>query len=88
MYSGRKITCRTGDSNPRQYCAWLFSRTLDQLSCPCLSRKKKKKKEKKTRKKKKKRKKKVPGRLWQTEAFWNGFVSTTFVFTVKPSHTS
>ena len=26
--SGRKIPCRTGDSNPRQYCAELFSRTL------------------------------------------------------------
>ena len=25
---GRKIPCRTGDSNPRQYCAWLFSTTL------------------------------------------------------------
>ena len=25
--SGRKIPCRTGDSNPRQYCAWLFNRT-------------------------------------------------------------
>ena len=32
--SGRKIPCRTGDSNPRQYCAWLFSRTLYQLSYP------------------------------------------------------
>ena len=32
---GRKIPCRIGDSNPRQYCAWLFSRTLYQLShCP------------------------------------------------------
>ena len=31
--SGRKIPCRTGDSNPRQYCAWLLSRTLYQLSC-------------------------------------------------------
>ena len=30
--SGRKIPCRTGDSNPRQYCAWLFSRTLYQLN--------------------------------------------------------
>ena len=30
--SGRKIPCRTGDSNPRQYCAWLFSRTLYQMS--------------------------------------------------------
>ena len=32
--SGRKIPCRTGDSNsnPRQYCARLFSRTLYQLS--------------------------------------------------------
>ena len=33
--SGRKISCRTGDSNPRQYCAWLFSQTLYQVSCPC-----------------------------------------------------
>ena len=32
--SGRKKTCRTGDSNPRQYCVWLFSRTLYQLSYP------------------------------------------------------
>ena len=32
--SGRKIPCRTGDSNPRQYCPWLFSRTLYQLSYP------------------------------------------------------
>ena len=30
--SGRKIPCRTGDSNPRQYCAWLFGRTLYQLN--------------------------------------------------------
>ena len=30
--SGRKIACRGGDSNPRQYCAWLFSQTLYQLS--------------------------------------------------------
>ena len=31
--SGRKkIPRRTGDSNPRQYCAWLFSRTLYQLN--------------------------------------------------------
>ena len=29
--TGRKIPCRTWDSNPRQYCAWLFSRTLYQL---------------------------------------------------------
>ena len=29
---GRKIPCHTGDSNPRQYCSWLFSRTLYQLS--------------------------------------------------------
>ena len=35
--SGRKIPCRIWDSNPRQYCAWLLSRTLYQLSCfhPC-----------------------------------------------------
>ena len=32
--SGRKIPCRTVDSNPRQYCAWLFSRTLYPLSFP------------------------------------------------------
>ena len=32
--SGRKILCRTGDSNPRQYCAWPFSQPLYQLSCP------------------------------------------------------
>ena len=25
--SERKIPCLTGDSNPRQYCTWLFSRT-------------------------------------------------------------
>ena len=31
--SGTKIPCRTRDSNPRQYCAWLSSRTLYQLSC-------------------------------------------------------
>ena len=30
--SGRKIPCRTGDSNPRQYCAWIFNRTLYPLS--------------------------------------------------------
>ena len=30
--SGRKISSCTGDSNPRQCCAWLFSRTLHQLS--------------------------------------------------------
>ena len=29
--SGRKIPRRIGDSNTRQYCAWLFSRTLYQL---------------------------------------------------------
>ena len=32
--SGRKIPCPTGDSNPRQCWAWLFSRTLYQLSYP------------------------------------------------------
>ena len=32
--SGRKITCRTGDSNLHQYCAWRFSRTLCKLSYP------------------------------------------------------
>ena len=32
--SGRKIPCRTGDSNPRQYCAWPLSQPLYQLSCP------------------------------------------------------
>ena len=30
--SGRKNRCHTGDSNPRQYCACLFSRTLYPLS--------------------------------------------------------
>ena len=34
VVSGRKIPCLTGDSNPRQYCAWLFSRKLYQLSYP------------------------------------------------------
>ena len=29
--SERKIPCLTGDSNPRQYCARLFSRTIYQL---------------------------------------------------------
>ena len=29
--SRRKIPCRTVDSNPRQYRAWLFSPTLHQL---------------------------------------------------------
>ena len=33
--SGRKILCCTGDLNPCQYCAWLFSQTLYPLSCPC-----------------------------------------------------
>ena len=32
--SGKKISCRNCDSNPRQYCAWLLSRTLYQLSYP------------------------------------------------------
>ena len=38
MDSGRRknkiiiIPCSTGDSNPRQYCAWLFSPTLYPLS--------------------------------------------------------
>ena len=31
---GRKIPCHTGDLNPRQNCARLFSRTLYQLSYP------------------------------------------------------
>ena len=30
----KKIHCRTGDLNPRQYCAWLFSRTFNQPSYP------------------------------------------------------
>ena len=30
--SARNIPCRTWDSNPRQYCAWLFSETLYPLS--------------------------------------------------------
>ena len=32
--SGRKIPFRTGDSNPRQYRAWLLRRTLYPLSYP------------------------------------------------------
>ena len=32
--SRTKIPCRTGDSIPSQYFAWLFSRTLYQLSSP------------------------------------------------------
>ena len=32
--SGRKVPCRTGDSNPRQYGFWRFSRTLYQVSYP------------------------------------------------------
>ena len=32
---GEKKPCCTGDSNPRQYCAWLFSPTLYQLSYSC-----------------------------------------------------
>ena len=31
--SGRTVPCRTVDSNPRQYYAWLFSRTLYEQSC-------------------------------------------------------
>ena len=33
--SRRKIPYCTGDSNPCQYRAWLFSQTLYQLSYPC-----------------------------------------------------
>ena len=29
--SGRKIPCRTGDSNPSQYCAWPLGPTLYQF---------------------------------------------------------
>ena len=32
--SGRKIPCCTGDLNMRQYCTWLFSQALYQLSYP------------------------------------------------------
>ena len=32
--TGRKIPCRSGDSNPCQYCASLFSQMLYQLSYP------------------------------------------------------
>ena len=32
--SGRKIPCPVRELNPRQYCAWLFSWTLSQLSYP------------------------------------------------------
>ena len=35
--SGTKLTRRTGDSNPRQFCPWLFSRTLYQLSYSLLA---------------------------------------------------
>ena len=31
--SGRKIPCHTRDSNPCQYCTWLFNRMCYQLSC-------------------------------------------------------
>ena len=37
VFSGRKLPCHTGDSNPRQYCAWLFSPTVYQLSYPAVS---------------------------------------------------
>ena len=37
--SGRKILCCTEDLNPCQYCAWLFSLMLYQLSCSCPCRK-------------------------------------------------
>ena len=30
---GEEIPCCNGDSNPSQYCSWIFSRTLCQLSC-------------------------------------------------------
>ena len=32
--SGRKIPCCTRDSNPCQYCIWLFGQTLYQLNYP------------------------------------------------------
>ena len=31
-----KIPCRTGDSNSRQYCAWLFSRRCTNWAIPAL----------------------------------------------------
>ena len=31
--SEKKLPSRTGDSNPRQYYAWLFTKTLYQLGC-------------------------------------------------------
>ena len=34
--SGRKMYCRTGDSNQCQYCVWLSSRTLYQTANPAL----------------------------------------------------
>ena len=40
--SARNTPCHPGDSNPRQYCAWLFNRTLYQQ---CSSRPTKKLKE-------------------------------------------
>ena len=35
--SGGKICCRTRDSNPHQYCTWLFSRTATNWVIPALS---------------------------------------------------
>ena len=35
LYEHREsLPCRTGDSNPRLYCSWLFSRTFYHLSYP------------------------------------------------------
>ena len=34
LEAGTKISCCPGDPIPRQYCAWLFSRTLYQVSYP------------------------------------------------------
>ena len=32
--SGRKIPCRTGESNRIQYCVWLFNPALYQMTYP------------------------------------------------------
>ena len=34
--SGTNIPSRTVDSNPHQFCAWLFSQTLCRLTYSCL----------------------------------------------------
>ena len=80
--SGGEIPCCTRDSNPHQYCAWLFSRTLYQLSHPHpwrlmkkSKRTRRKKNKNQTNKNKKKKKQKnsnnkaKPGKTkgWETK---------------------